>query len=51
MEFFSVAVECFFEKPNALKEYNPKLYLLLSKILKIDPMLFCNTGESQKQAS
>jgi MtfA peptidase len=36
-EFFSVAVECFFEKPFALKDYNLKLYTLLSKILKIDP--------------
>jgi len=51
MEFFSVCVECFFEKPYGLKDYNPKLYLLLSQILKIDPLLFCNTGESQKQAS
>jgi Mlc titration factor MtfA (ptsG expression regulator) len=36
-EFFSVAIECFFEKPYDLVQYNPKLYSLLSKILKIDP--------------
>lgn len=36
-EFFSVAVECFFEKPLDFKEYNPKLYSLLTKILKLDP--------------
>lgn len=35
-EFFSVAVECFFEKPSEFKSYNPKLYTLLSQILKID---------------
>lgn len=38
-EFFSVSVECFFEKPAELKKYNPKLYYLLSKILKIDGYL------------
>jgi MtfA peptidase len=36
-EFFSVAIECFFEKSLEFKEYNPKLYGLLSKILKTDP--------------
>ena len=36
-EFFSVAIECFFEKPQDFKEYNPKLYALLTKILKSDP--------------
>ncbi len=35
-EFFSVAVECFFEQPIGFREYNPKLYNLLSAILKID---------------
>lgn len=37
-EFFSVAVECFFEKSYDFVLYNPKLYDLLSKILKIDPI-------------
>lgn len=37
-EFFSVAIECFFERSYEFHEYNPKLYLLLSKILKIDPV-------------
>jgi len=39
-EFFSVAVECFFEKPNDFKAYNPRLYQLLVKILKIDLLNF-----------
>jgi Mlc titration factor MtfA (ptsG expression regulator) len=36
-EFFSVAIECFFERSSEFKEYNLKLYLLLTKILKVDP--------------
>ncbi len=36
-EFFSVAVECFFEKPEELRSYNPRLYYLMTRILKIDP--------------
>lgn len=36
-EFFSVAIECFFERPQDFKEYNPKLYELLTKILRSDP--------------
>ncbi|HPT21378.1 MAG TPA: zinc-dependent peptidase [Bacteroidales bacterium] len=36
-EFFSVAIECFFEKSYEFKQYNPKLYMLITKILKIDP--------------
>lgn len=36
-EFFSVAIECFFEKSSDFKDYNLKLYQLLTKILKIDP--------------
>jgi MtfA peptidase len=36
-EFFAVAVELFFEKPNELKEYSPKIFNLLTQILKIDP--------------
>jgi Mlc titration factor MtfA (ptsG expression regulator) len=36
-EFFSVAIECFFERSYEFKQYNPKLYTLLTKILKIDP--------------
>ncbi len=39
-EFFSVAVECFFEQPKEFKAYNPELYLLLSRILKIDLLNF-----------
>jgi len=36
-EFFSVAIECFFERSYEFRQYNPKLYGLLSAILKIDP--------------
>lgn len=39
-EFFSVAVECFFEIPNEFKAYNPELYLLLTRILKFDLLNF-----------
>ncbi len=39
-EFFSVAVECFFEIPKEFKAYNPELYGLLSQILKIDLLDF-----------
>jgi Mlc titration factor MtfA (ptsG expression regulator) len=39
-EFFSVAVECFFEIPKEFKTYNPELYILLSRILKIDLLDF-----------
>ncbi len=39
-EFFSVAVECFFEQSNEFHTYNPDLYILLSRILKIDLLNF-----------
>ena len=39
-EFFSVAVECFFEQPKEFQSYNPELYLLLTRILKIDLLNF-----------
>lgn len=39
-EFFSVAVECFFEQPQDFHAYNPKIYLLLTRILKIDLLNF-----------
>ena len=39
-EFFSVAVECFFEQPEEFRSYNPELYLLLTRILKIDLLDF-----------
>ena len=39
-EFFSVAVECFFEMPKEFQSYNPELYLLLTRILKIDLLNF-----------
>lgn len=39
-EFFSVATECFFEQPHEFQAYNPQLYLLLTKILKMDLLDF-----------
>jgi len=39
-EFFSVAVECFFEKPADFRAYNPRLYELMAMILKIDLLNF-----------
>jgi Mlc titration factor MtfA (ptsG expression regulator) len=39
-EFFSIAVECFFEQPEDFRTYNPELYLLLTRILKFDLLNF-----------
>jgi MtfA peptidase len=39
-EFFSVSVECFFEQSGGFKAYNPVLYSLLVRILKIDLLNF-----------
>lgn len=36
-EFFAVVVELFFERPQALKEDEPKVYAQLSKLLALDP--------------
>lgn len=44
-EFFAVAVEVFFEQAQTFKDYNPKLYQLMARILKIDPVLLVRTGE------
>ncbi|HNX45070.1 MAG TPA: zinc-dependent peptidase [Bacteroidales bacterium] len=35
-EFFAVAIECYFEKPRQLFEYNPLIYNKLKQILKLD---------------
>lgn len=50
-EFFSVAVECFFERPVEFNRYNPKLFSLLSQILKMDLARLCISGEQQQKAS
>jgi MtfA peptidase len=39
-EFFSVAVECFFERTKEFQAYNPGLYVLMTKILKLDLLHF-----------
>ncbi len=36
-EFFAVAVENFFERPQAFQDYNSKLYYVLSRILNQNP--------------
>lgn len=50
-EFFSVAVECFFERPADFRDYNPRLYELLSQILKSDPVTLYSNIVSEKIAS
>ncbi len=37
-EFFSVAVENFFERPQEFMDYHPELYMCLSELLKQDPL-------------
>lgn len=49
-EFFSVAVECFFERAIDFRAYNQKLYNLLTKILKIDPAELSCRKQIQKTA-
>ena len=49
-EFFAVAIENFFEKPGEFKNYNIKLYNLLTMILKIDPYEIYNNKECRKIA-
>jgi MtfA peptidase len=39
-EFFSVAVECFFEQTREFQAYNPDLYRVMTKILKMDLLNF-----------
>jgi Mlc titration factor MtfA (ptsG expression regulator) len=50
-EFFSVAVECFFERPLDFRSYNPKLYALLTRILKSDPAALRFPENSEKMVS
>tara|TARA_Y100001972_G_scaffold128713_1_gene191201 strand:- start:3791 stop:4069 length:279 start_codon:yes stop_codon:yes gene_type:complete len=42
-EFFSVAVENFFEKPMAFNEYHPELYRVMTDLLNQDPLLLENS--------
>ncbi len=41
-EFFAISVECFFECPRELRDYSNALYLVLSKLLRIDPIAVYN---------
>ncbi len=44
-EFFAVAVENFFEKPEAFKEKHPVLYELLTQLLHQDPIKIKNSNK------
>ncbi|MGB0177193.1 MAG: zinc-dependent peptidase, partial [Owenweeksia sp.] len=44
-EFFAVAVENFFERPQAFFEYNPELYTCMVQKLKQDPRQWIRTAE------
>ncbi len=50
-EFFSVAVENFFERPEEFRKYNNKLYSLLASILKTDPAELYSASEASKMVS
>ncbi|MFY0685867.1 MAG: zinc-dependent peptidase [Cyclobacteriaceae bacterium] len=41
-EFFAVAVEHFFERPQEFKDYHKELYLALGRLLNQDPLLLLN---------
>lgn len=41
-EFFAVALESFFERSRALKNYHPKLYQALVNLLRQDPLVLMN---------
>jgi MtfA peptidase len=44
-EFFAISVEYFFECPTELREYSNSLYIILSKMLRIDPIaVYSRTG-------
>lgn len=38
-EFFAISIELFFEKPEELMDYNPKIYFILSELLNQDVLL------------
>jgi len=42
MEFFAVCVECFFETPDQLFEYHPKIYNSIKQLLGQNPRLLHN---------
>ncbi len=37
-EFFAVAVECFFERPQLMKDHEPKLFFSFCKLLNQNPL-------------
>jgi Mlc titration factor MtfA (ptsG expression regulator) len=41
-EFFAVATETFFEKPNQLQQKHPPLYELLKRYYRLDPQQWLN---------
>lgn len=42
-EFFSVAIENFFERPSEFRQKLPELYTILAKLLNQDPLLLAKT--------
>ncbi len=45
-EFFSVAVENFFERPVEFNAYHQELYQVMTDLLNQDPLLLANAGKS-----
>jgi Mlc titration factor MtfA (ptsG expression regulator) len=50
-EFFSVAIENFFERPVDFKLHQPQLYTILVSLLNQDPEKLLNTPESNYESS
>lgn len=45
-EFFAVALESFFERPLEFFRFKPEFYLVLVRLMKQDPRVWANHGES-----
>jgi len=50
-EFFAVATECFFERPERLHESHPELYRQLKEFYQQDPIQFLTDRQSRSQGS
>jgi hypothetical protein len=50
-EFFAVATECFFEKPDRLKERHPALYAELQEFYRQDPLLYAPAHPEKNEIS
>ena len=49
-EFFAVAIENFFERPDEFRNYNAEMYRLLTLILKVDPISIYGKNQVKKIA-